>query len=535
MPVIKLNKLGAEGLNTEVAITDLSPRQWNDALNVSFRKDSVYRSLGFQSAAVLGTPSATPYFLFQAKDAVQGNDYIIYAGLNKVYAIIGETNTHVNITRTTSTASSVGDINYSATVNNAWQAGVINGIAVLNNGSDIPQKWTQALSTQRLLNLDGWTSAAGTLRARVVRPFKNYLIALDVTKGTTRFPQMVKWSTSASAGNVPLFWDEADATRDAGEFELAETPDYCVDCLPLRDVNIVYKENTTWGMRFIGFPFIFQFYRIFSEFGVISRNCVAEFKDRHVVLTNDDVIIHDGQTFESIATKRVREDIFNTIDNDSKTNCFVFYDKKEAEVYIGIPTTSSYPDVLWVWNSRYNTWSKRELPSANSIAVNFGVVTGIAWNTISTFWDNYAGNWNAGSVQGGELVMISSDNNKIYSLNSGNTKDGVNMVSRILRDGVAWTDNSFEQNNSRLKILYSIRPEISASTSVQINVSVGTQLKPTDTVDFSAGIPFTPGQDEILYYNKLGRYFSFKFETNSGSSWELKSMAIDMELAGVHG
>lgn len=534
MTYIKLEKIGNSGINTDDSVFNLSPTTWTDCNNVGFRENAIYRLLGFQSAAVLGTPSATPFFLFKGKDGVQANEYFIYAGLNKVFAIIGDSNVHNNITRTTSTASNVADVNYSATINNAWQAGVINGIMVLNNGTDIPQKWIQALSTQNLLNLDGWTSVAGTLRATVVRPFKNYLIAGDITKGGVRFPQMIKWSTSASAGNVPLSWDETNATNDAGEFELSETADYFVDMLPLRDINAIYKENTVWGMRFIGFPFVFQFFKIFSEFGAIAKNCVVEFKDRHVVLTNDDVIIHDGQSYESLVDNRVREGIFNSIDPDSKSNCFVFYDVKRAEIYIGIPTTSSYPDVIWIYNTRYRTWSKRSLPSVNSIISDFGVVQASIWDSVTTIWDNYIGAWNAGAVATGELIMISSDSNKIFKLNSGNTADGSALNSFIVKQGISWKDQSFEQDNVELKFLSSVRPEISASTSVQVSISLGVQFKPTDTIDYSPAIPFKPGTDEIVFFNRAGRYFSFRFETLSGAVWELKSMAIDINPIGLY-
>ena len=110
-----------------------------------------------------------------------------------------------------------------------------------------------------LATLTGW---GATWKVVSVRPFKNFLIALGITKGASVYPHMVKWSHTAVAGTIPASWDEADPALDAGEQDIAETPDLLVDCLQLGDVNIVYKERSMYSMSHVGAPYIFRFQRL---------------------------------------------------------------------------------------------------------------------------------------------------------------------------------------------------------------------------------------------------------------------------------
>jgi hypothetical protein len=77
-------------------------------------------------------------------------------------------------------------------------------------------------------------------------------------EGGTPYPFMVKWSNLAVPGALPSTWNEADATQDAGEFDLAEGQDPIVDGLGLKDSFIVYKESSTWALDYIGGAFVLK-------------------------------------------------------------------------------------------------------------------------------------------------------------------------------------------------------------------------------------------------------------------------------------
>jgi hypothetical protein len=120
----------------------------------------------------------------------------------------------------------------------------------------------------KFANLTGWDA---TWRCKSLRPFKQYIVALDVTKAGTRYANMVKWSAAAVPGALPTSWDATDATKDAGEQDIAETTDVLIDQLQLGDINVLYKERSMYAMQYIGQPFVWRFYRLPGEVGMLAR------------------------------------------------------------------------------------------------------------------------------------------------------------------------------------------------------------------------------------------------------------------------
>jgi hypothetical protein len=187
---------------------------------------------------------------------------------------------------------------------------VFGGIPILNNSSDVPQMWSPVnFSTPQLLqDLSNWPSG---VTCKSIAGFKQFMIAMDVTKSSTNYPRMIKWSTGSSFNSVPSSWDETSATLDAGEYELADTMGAIMLGKQLRDSFIIYKDDSIWGMNFIGPPFVFRFYEITNQFGALSRHSVIEVEGGHVVLANGDLLMCDGQSVKSLMTQKMRRYLFD--------------------------------------------------------------------------------------------------------------------------------------------------------------------------------------------------------------------------------
>jgi len=84
-------------------------------------------------------------------------------------------------------------------------------------------------------------------------------------------------------------------TLDAGEVDIAETPDLLVDALHLGDALIVYKERSMYAVRYVGYPAIFAVQRLPGDSGMLFRGCGAMTPLGHVVLTAGDVVLNTGQ------------------------------------------------------------------------------------------------------------------------------------------------------------------------------------------------------------------------------------------------
>ena len=266
---------------------------------------------------------------------------------------------HTDITRT-----SGGD--YGAANTRDWNGLVFAGTPILNDGVDVPQYWfTLNPSTTKLAALPAWPT---TTRAKVLRSLGPFLIAFNITKSTTNYPHMVKWSHPADPGTVPISWDETDPTLDAGENDLPDVSAGIIqDALPLRGQMFIYKANSVWRMAFVGGQFIFNFDTLLESAGLMAPRCVTLTSDgqKHVFASQDDILIHNGTAAESVLNTRFRQTLINTIDPVNFVNSFMFTNPFRDECYFCYPERGVInPNRAIVFNSRTGNLSgiECELP-----------------------------------------------------------------------------------------------------------------------------------------------------------------------------
>ena len=188
-----------------------------------------------------------------------------------------------------------------------------------------------------LVDLTNWP--ANTL-CKVIKPFRNFLIALHITKSGVVSPHMVKWSHSADPGTLPSSWDETDATKDAGEFELTDIETGLIrDGLALGNRFYIYKDSATHMMQHIGGQFIFHVEPFLLASGILAADCVSMLPNGlgHFVATGDDIVIHDGARSQSILNKKWRRFLSNDIDSTNFRRSFTLVNRKEQECWLCYP------------------------------------------------------------------------------------------------------------------------------------------------------------------------------------------------------
>jgi hypothetical protein len=183
MPQVQIAELGSIGLAPDAIPQDLPPNAWTGGRNVVFRDGTVQRVRGHVQFS--NTPAVTPYYVTPYQTATAR--FWVHAGIAAVYADDGATLTDITGTAPTGTAA------------DRWSGGTLNGVLVMNNGVDVPTFWGGDTGVN-LATLTGWDA---NWRAACIRPWRNQLVALDVTKSGTRYPHMVKLSASAVPGAIP--------------------------------------------------------------------------------------------------------------------------------------------------------------------------------------------------------------------------------------------------------------------------------------------------------------------------------------------
>jgi hypothetical protein len=509
MAIIKVTNTG-QGVNKDLTPEELQEGMWSDVTNMRFDNGYVqrFKALG----QIFDTTPFIPYYVTPYTTATKR--YWISAGTARVIADDGTTRTEI-------TPGSP----FTGAVDDRWSATTLGGVLVMTNGKDLPQFWNGDTATD-LAPLTNWDTNE---RCSSIHTLKNYLVALDITKTSARFPYMVKWSHAAVPGSLPDSWDETDVTRDAGEVDLAETTDLIVDALPLGDSLIIYKERSAYLMRFIGQPFIFQFQRLPGEYGMLFKGCGAVTPLGHVVLTSGDVMLSDGNGFKSIADGLVRRHIFQNINTENFKRAFVCSNPQRNEVLVCYPEgVSTFCNKAAVWNWVTGTWGFRDLSG-----VYFGATGLIAldipntWASDTGVWEFDTTTWNEDEYAPNESRLILSTATKLVGFDIGGSDDGVVALSGLAeRRGMTFED---PYSNKLIRAIY---PRVDAATGAPLQVQVGSSMYADGAVSWSPPVTFQVGRDIKVDTFAQGRFLAVRF---SGSfPWRMRSFDVDVVPAGAY-
>lgn len=527
MAIDVFDEVGKLGLIKDVDPKKLPAGAWSDGQNVRFNGHTVERAGGM--ANVFHPPTIDPYNLFFITDE-SGGHHFVYTGLLRVF--IMDTDTHIDITRGTTTAS-VSE--YAATALANWNGGVLHSILILNNSVDLPQFKTMTTVASRLADLTNWPS---TVRAAVVRPFKNYLVALDITKTTTRYRQLVKWSAAADPGAVPPSWDETDPAFDAGEFPLSETNGAVIDCMPLRDVNIIYKEDSVWAMQLVGGIGVFRFYQIFRDVGLLSKRCVAAFDAYHFFIGNDlDVYVHDGQELRSIGNDRWKDYIADNIDTTNFGRSFVVRNPAENEMWVCLcESGNSFPNRAIVWNWRKDAWGVRDLPavaggSPGIVVTSAGAET---WANSTHTWASHPLTWAESSASpASERLLLASPTNKLISVDSGGAQFGSGLTSFVERQAIwDFAVPAFGKADLQSqKFIRRVRFRFESPEEGTLTVKIAVQSDLSDPLVWTSAMAQLDGTTEVSVFRR-GRFVSVRIESAGTIVWTLVSYEIEADPSG---
>lgn len=516
MPIIPIKNVGAIGVNKDLSSAEMPPNAWTDANNMRFLDGMALPFYG--QGEVYTSPAFTPQHVLPC--SISGARYWIYTTAAKTYAvtITAGSAVHTDITHATPRTGVV----------NAWTSTLLSGIPILNTGdtSKVPMRWDLNLAN-KFTDLPNWTAAT---YCKSLRAYKNTLVALNITKGATNYPYMVKWSHPADPGTVPASWDHTDATKDAGELDLAEGYDAIVDGMQLRDTFLIFKEASIWRMDFIGGPYVYRFSKVLGTSGALNRNCIVELDGVVLVLTGSDVILHDGQSAVSVLDKQTRRYLFQSIDVDNAGLCFVFKNTFFNEVFICFPAIGSTScDRAMVWNYVDKTVSFRDMPNLNH--ANFGPVdNGLAgtWSSDSAPWQSDLSAWGGPDfVPSTARTIMASANQKLYMMDSSASFDGVIPNAYMERRGLMF------DVPDRIKLIRGIRARITGAVGETVLIYVGTSDDPYADPTYGDAMVHTIGTTVKVDCLVAGRCIAIKFATGTAYQYRVDSYDVDVEDAGA--
>ena len=224
----------------------------------------------------------------------------------------------------------------------------------------------------------GTVKLSNPIIARVVRPFNNRLVAMNIKeeRGSSAdvfLPIDFLWSshitTIQSLTNAT--WSSS-STNTAGDAFMTQTPGKILDGMQLGPYFIAYKDDAVIQVRDTGDTFVLAFDTIFEDDGIYSPGCVATIgNNQHIVWGNYGVYMHDGQTQKvDIAKGIVQEDLFDSVLNTHRGRSFVFKQTRDKEVWFCYSETGNSGDganKAFVFDYDTQIWHKRDIPQLLSL------------------------------------------------------------------------------------------------------------------------------------------------------------------------
>ncbi len=512
-----LEQVRASSINEDLEPHDVGIEEYTSGRNVVFRDAFAERVQGVRD--VFGDPIGPPVHLHP--ELTSAAAFWTY-GTREATEKLGVTDgaAHFDITPA---AGIVTD----PTIPQPWTSGSLNGVPFYNWGSGTPVFWD--LQTGNIAqDLPGWETDA---TCRAMGSFKNYLIAMDYTDGGgQRFAQLVRWSDAAEPGSLPQTWAPAP-DNDAGSLSVAETVGPLIDGRTLRNQFILYKQRATHTLDFVGGTFIFALRTLFTTSGVLTRNCIQEFRGRHVVLTDGDVILTDGHSVQSIIDRRMRRFLFASIDPVFFVNSFVAQLASQNEIWVCYPENGSeFANRALVWDYEQNKWGVRDLfetPHARAGVIPDDGSGSVDWDTDTEEWDEDITIWNEVNFNPVEDSLLLADiEDGFFNVDFGIDFAGADIDAEIVRASLDLGEPDV------VKTVRSIWPRVNGNSGDVVEIRLGTQMHINDAIEWSLPVEFRINVDEKVDVFGSGKLISYALRSIGGAGWQSSGFDIEYSRKG---
>lgn len=503
---MEIKRFRCNGVVLDQPAIDVADNYWTEAANMLAKPNRTSRALGYEE--VFEAPLASnPIWLMYAEQL--GQPYWIYSGSQNM-GVVDSSNNHSLIWAGIPVSVPQG----------GFTGGVLNGIAIVNGEDNSPRYWYSAIPGGVALELPG---LRGGITYRAVRTHRSHIFGMNVVGGSPDLPDEIHWSDGAPAGDVPQTWVPA-ADNEAGDAILADDGGQIVDGLTLRDSFMIYKRDSVWQADYVGGSLVYAFRKVFSNTGILARNCVVRVKGTHVVLGNGDIYQHDGQNIQSIVDEKVRRSFFEAINTDTAEHSFVVYNEPSEEVWFCAPRVGeSVPNIALVWDVVTGEFGYRELPGVNFAAPGIVVdeTESNDWDGAQGAWDEQSQRWNAGlfRVVEDSILMADASDTRLLLADSGLTAAGLPYTSAVAKYAMLL-------DTHRQKAVRRIWPHIDSPEGATFKLELYDQKSPHSKLTVLGSKTFQ-NTDEGVPVTVNARYLGIRISTEESIDWSVAGFDVE--------
>ena len=534
---LPIRNLGSTGVLTDPNPYNLPITGFTSGNNVRFdegkvRRSPVFRkvkdSLGFDPRAAFGVvPDSGFDTVLMVSDDYQIKEYANGTVTDRSGSISGTTDPRAF------TLSSLADVVY------------------INRPDRVPV--ARIPSATSFVDLANWDS---TWRTKALRPFGDFMLALNVTQGSTNFPNRVRFSNLVTGNSIPDSWDETDTQKSAGTNDLVQMQTAIVDGAELGTNFIIYSSTEAMLVEFVGGTFIFNYRKLFGDEGVINQNCIAEADGKHFVFGTHDIYVTDGTTKVSICDEKTRNFIFTGLNFSNADRCFVQHNKVLDEImfcYQSGDSLVNFPDTdrcnrAAVYNIRNNCWSFYDLPNVSAgttanvdTVATYASATG-TYNAVGGSYYDQEDSRNRHTLMVGNIDTTNGiTSSKLYGLDLSdegsmafNVDPEATKPPFVERIGIDLDE--IREPLDGYKVVTRMLPQVATRNTrdTTLTVEFGASDLPNNTPTYSTTTTFDIASDYKVDSRAAGRYLSYKFSkgTNDYADFELSGFDLDVTTTG---
>jgi len=527
---LKIANIGRVGMISDLPAYDLPVAAITDAVNVAFRDGAITRSPGLTRAHDI-TGKAVWMEAWYSRG--NGRSIVVSEVLDasKIYEIVGGV---------------VSDVSPAAAIaaGYRWDSCVFGTTSILNNGSDVP--FARSITdTGDITSLPNWPA---TWRAEIVRPFRNFLVAMKITEGGNPLDDTrVAWSNAAATNAVPPDWDGLDPASLAGGTSLAGDSGPIQDAATLGQSLIIYTQTACQAMTLTGGQFIMGFRPLFNR-GLLTRRCVIPFDAFHFCIGNGVIYVHDGSSIQYPAEEKVQTKFFSELDDPEQIRLSHDASRRTIEIAYTTSPEDDLPTRALTWNYATNAWRFedyspfkviRGLFVPDSVRVTTWDTTdaefgaGVSWNDMSLSWNDL--DVAAGNLSFQQLVNLPGGNSAIFRRENVQLRDGQGFVSSAAREKIDFNEllpqEALPLLTEEVKHINRIVPQVMGSGKIYFQF--GTAMSPGEGTVWGPIVPFEIGQDWKVDFRVSGRYFAWKVYTTIEEPAAFRLSGFDLHINGA--
>lgn len=515
---LSIRDMGRRGVNTELPAYELDPNEFTYVSNVRFW-DGTASTHPDPSVVVADSVTWTTQ-----PDPVELQSWVDRDS-NPQFAYC----TNTTLYRWNSGASTWDSASSGLTSTDSWNSTIFGDTAIFNNGLDAPQMLENGSSN--FVQLTAWPALT---TCKVIRKFKNFIVALGVTDGGGFNPNKILWSDEAETNTVPQSWDISDAATLSGDTVISADDGEIVDGLELGDVFIIYTKRAFYEMSFIGAPYVMEFRRISSN-TLLNVDSVAAYDNYHFCVGEREIYIHDGQNVKHIADQRTRRTFFGGLIDKESVKVEVSPITKEIFVIYKDSTTDTSPSATkaMIWCYQYDTFTFVDMPGVTSIRYGFlpGEVT--SWSDLQsagTQWSELNQTWAelSSSDLAPTIFLLSSTDQRIYQ--SDLVFSSTSTSSSVLERKSIDLDKILTKPTNTVKLIKQILPQIQGTGVVTFEL--GCHDAPDQMVNWLESQVYNIDTDYHVDLFASGRYLAWRITGLAGSRFRMSGMDVDIEEIG---